>query len=89
MGGEDQQTYALVDSVVVYDPERDSWAPGPSLPPGLSGGRAVMHEGELHLLHREVGQDRTRHCVYRNGAWQEVAGTPPGLGRSLGSLLLG
>ena len=61
------------DTVFIYDPEHDSWAPGPTLPFILRGGRAAMHSGELHVMTRSwYPEDRVRFCIYRDGAWLEV-----------------
>ena len=61
------------DTVFIYDPEHDSWAPGPTLPFILRGGCAAMHSGELHVMTRSwYPEDRVRFCIYRDGAWLEV-----------------
>ena len=54
----------LTDSVTIYDPEHDSWGTGPALPSAVSGGRAVTHDGDIHLI------SDIPHRVCRGAAWR-------------------
>ena len=67
IGGEDQDREST-DSVFIYDPEVDTWTTGPPLPFTVQSGCATMHNGELHLIHRNW-RDAGFVSIYRGGAW--------------------
>ena len=84
MGGADIDDDHLpaTDSVIIYDPEGDSWATGPALPLAVVGS-AVEHDGDLHLKSGNGAH------TYRGGVWVEVAGAPRCMFPAVGSLPLG
>ena len=79
--GDDDRRHPT-DSVIIYDPEGDSWATGPALPfAGIAS--AVEHDGDLHLKSGNGAH------TYRGGVWVEVAGAPRCRFTTAISLLLG
>ena len=55
-------------SVIIYDPELDSWATGPSPPfrPVITCGGCATHDGEIHLSTCD-GM-----AVFRGGMWHAI-----------------
>ena len=75
MGGEvsNENGYFFSSTVIIYDPENDSWADGPSLPAPRSGCRAVEHAGGIIVV------SASPPLRFQDGEWSElldIAGGP-------------
>ena len=68
----------FTSSVIIYDPNLDSWEAGPDLPVAVSWCSATTHDGEIHVFAVQEGEiDETfsgnrraeYHFVYQNDRW--------------------
>jgi len=88
---EDQR---ILDRVEVYDPDTDSWAPGPALPLPTQGPTVVTHNGLIYLTGGISDADPQRPCRSETyvlnpdvGRWEPLAPVPTGR-ESSGAIVL-
>ena len=79
---EDQR---IVDRVEVYDPDSDSWEPGPSLPLPIQGPTVATHNDLIYLTGGISDADSNRPCRSETyvidpdvGRWEPLAPVPTG-----------
>ena len=77
--------YQPTASVILYDPQTDTWADGPPLPSPRSGCKAVEHAGAVVL----VGDGPP--LRFKDGHWMELPDIPQASPRwpTVGTVLLG
>lgn len=83
MGGYDSPFYPYypTTTVQIYDPESDSWTSGPSLPQGISEGKAERIDDKIYVFGGSVGNPWNVKLIYNlsTGKWQSLTSpTLPG-----------
>ena len=64
-GGATGLASSPIDSLFIYDPDKDEWSRGKDLPDAVGGSAAAVSDGKVHLLGgRSLGSVVDRHYIY-------------------------